>query len=311
MSLTGLGASITGAALQRLNNPANSGMAAIQQQTDRNNAWSAQQAAGLRDWQQQQNQQAMEFNAAEASKNRDWQKMMSDTAHQREIKDLIAAGLNPILSVTGGQGAAVGSGSQASGVTSSGAMGGTDESGAMAIVSLLGNLLGSQTMLENQRMSAASNEAIADKYTAMSELVANVQSEASKYASDASVTSAGIHAAATKYAADKNADTAITVAGINQATQKYGADIGRMSAREIAAFNAEVNKYLQSKGQQHDFDIREMYPSNAWEYSGGQANARDWTETITGGIRDLGIGIGGMQGLFGGGTSAKSIIGFR
>lgn len=51
--------------------------------------------------------------AAEAQKNRDFQLMMSNTAHQREMADLKAAGLNPVLTATGGSGASTGSGAVA------------------------------------------------------------------------------------------------------------------------------------------------------------------------------------------------------
>jgi len=57
------------------------------------------------------------FNAAESAKNREFQATMSNTAHQREVSDLKAANLNPLLSGTGGAGSSTPSGSSASGTT--------------------------------------------------------------------------------------------------------------------------------------------------------------------------------------------------
>ena len=253
-----------------------------------NTAASAKQAEALRAWQEQQSQIARKYNSVEAQKNRDWQERMSSTAHQREVRDLIAAGLNPVLSVTGGSGAAVTSGATASSSSPSGAMGNVDNSATGAVAGLFGSLLSSFLSLEGTRLSAQSNQAIADKYTAMSKYTselqaktqlntANIQAMAQKYTADA-------HLAGTKYAADQSAAAQKVAASIHAAAQKYGYDVQSMTQRDIAAFNADVNRELQQAGFDQQFDLKSAYPENLWELAGSIGDA------LSGQGSDRGVG---------------------
>ena len=81
------------------------------------------------DWNEKMWQKTANFNHEEAQINRDWQERIMSTAYQRAVKDMEAAGLNPILAVTGG-GIQTGSGAGSAASVGGTSMGTTSMSGA-------------------------------------------------------------------------------------------------------------------------------------------------------------------------------------
>lgn len=164
-------------------------------------------------YQTEANAKAMDFSATEAQKTRDWEKLLSDTAHQREVRDLIAAGLNPVLSAN--QGASTPSVASAQGVTSSGAKGSVDTGTLDVLSSVFSQMMNYEMQMKSidvqnrqidaqlamNEMSNTTNKLMSDNQVAASMYNAGLTSSAQRYA-------AGVTAGATQYAALLNSEAA-------------------------------------------------------------------------------------------------------
>lgn len=134
---------------------------------NKTNAYNSAEAAEQRRFQADQASLDRAFNADQAAINRDWQEMMSNTAHQREVRDLLAAGLNPVLSASGGNGASTGSGATASMQSTPNGAKATAGNVNSALVSLFGTLLDNQTKLMMSMSSGANANSYYDTQLAL------------------------------------------------------------------------------------------------------------------------------------------------
>lgn len=192
--------------------------AGVDERVDRNNAFNAEQANIARDWSLVMNAKQNAFNSSEAAKAREWSERMANTAHQREVQDLIKAGLNPVLAANNG--AVTPSAASASGSVPSSSMASADPSSPQALASMTSSLTSKLASIASSTIAADASRSVAklyndtnmkinDKSLAMQHLIAELNAatglQQSAMSAGAMTSAAAMSASATRYASLQSA----------------------------------------------------------------------------------------------------------
>lgn len=178
-----------------------------------------------------------QLNQESANKQMAFQDYMSSTAHTREVADLKAAGLNPILSANGG--AATGAGAMAT-------------SDSTALSAEMQRRLNKQNLAVSKQL-AAKDRKLQEKIASMN--IAN-QQYMNKYTTDKSY-ELGLHQSELSYMA--------SVYGANQsaAAQRYAAGAAAAATRYAAAQSAAAQMYSANQANESaHYSANQQYRTN-------------------------------------------------